>query len=486
MSFRTDIYTKRVRDFSRPAPLLTSPDTPLTDVVGQMTATKHSAVLIVDAERRPLGILTEADVTQRVALRAAGKQPVLDVMSAPVDTIGEGQHLYEAIAKMRRLDRRHMTVVDGSGRVTGIVNLHDAMAHIGGEIMDQIDSLTQRDTLDGLKQMKAAQLTLARQLLEENVAANDIQCVISRINADIHHRAIDHALNDMAEAGFGPPPVDFDVIVMGSGGRGENMIYPDQDNGFVLDPYADADHTEIDGWFIELAERMTTRLDQVGLPLCTGFVMATNPLWRKRIDDWRAQLDHWARKRSGNVLRHMEIICDFACVRGPGHLAQDLRRHLLETTEGNDALLRQLGSSETDHGPALNWFGGFITVKNDDRYRGYVNLKHFGTLPVVSGARLFALRHGIEETSTLARLEALHDRNLFKLDSYDDLRAAYVLTARLLLETQVKDAEAGRRVTNYVHPKTLTRRQRRELKQAFKVIRDFYSRVRFEFAGEVY
>jgi hypothetical protein len=57
---------------------------------------------------------------------------------------------------------------------------------------------------------------------------------------------------------------------MGSGGRGESLLFPDQDHGFVLADYPDEQHGEIDPWFIELAERFTATLDRLHFPLCDG------------------------------------------------------------------------------------------------------------------------------------------------------------------------------------------------------------------------
>ena len=45
----------------------------------------------------------------------------------------------------------------------------------------------------------------------------------------------------------------------------ENFLYPDQDNGFILADYPDADHNRIDAFFIALAARFTHDLDR-GLP----------------------------------------------------------------------------------------------------------------------------------------------------------------------------------------------------------------------------
>ena len=106
----------------------------------------------------------------------------------------------------------------------------------------------------------------------------EIQALITDINQGIHQRILETQLAAMKDAGWGEPPVLFTLLVMGSGGRGENFLFPDQDNGFILDDYPDAKHTAIDAFFIELAERMTRDLDTVGFPYCRGYVMATNPL----------------------------------------------------------------------------------------------------------------------------------------------------------------------------------------------------------------
>jgi len=483
---RTEVFTKRVFDVGYSGVVGVSADTSVTDVIGRMTTEKKSAAVVVDADNRPIGIFTEADVTRRVALRASGDETIADVMSAPVATIGAGDYLYAAVARMQREDRRHLTVCDRDGRLAGILDLHVALALCARGLMEQIQALTQSDSIDGLTARKAAQATLAAQLADEGLPVDQIQRLISEMNADTYARIVDRHLAEMKAEGLGEPPVAFDVITMGSGARFESMMYPDQDNGFVLADYDPADHTEIDGWFIELAERMTRSLDAVGIPLCTGNVMATNPLWRKPVADWDTQIRYWAGRRSPNLLRHMEIISDFTPVWGEGNLAARVRSMVMNAVRDNEPVLRGIGSSDGVHGPALTWFRGFITVKEPAEYRGYVNMKHYGTLPVVSGARVMALKAGIEATPTLERLARLHERGTFKNDPYDELIAAYRMSAGLLLREQIATFQAGRKVTNFLDPTKLTRRQKGDLKRAFVVIRDFHKRIRFEFGGEVY
>ena len=186
------------------------------------------------------------------------------------------------------------------------------------------------------------------------------------INNDIYRRIVNLNMNQMAREGFGPPPARFSVIVMGSGGRGENYLYPDQDNGFIIEDYPDENHTEIDAWFIELAERMTRDLDAVGLPLCKGFVMATNPLWRKTLPQWKQQLDIWNKRPNTTRLRLCDIFFDFRTVWGETDMADELRRHVTQISKNNPAFLRAMYEDDQDHGTALGWFGRFITVKKED------------------------------------------------------------------------------------------------------------------------
>lgn len=486
MESTTAVFAKRVADVARRRPLALPPETELSRAIGEMTAAKASAAAIVDGEHRPLGILTEQDVVRRIALRADGKQPLTDVMSAPVVCIRDDEFLYYAVARMRRLGHRHMPVVDADGRLAGMLDLHDAIAITASALMAQIDDLTRDDSLDGLRQIKVAQVTLADQLLAEGMPVEDIQALLTHVNNDIYARVVARALAEMRESGRGEPPVRFAVIVMGSGGRGENFVYPDQDNGFIIDDYGDAEHARIDGWFIDLAERMTGMLDTVGFPLCKGYVMATNPLWRKRRSEWREQIALWSRKRNTVALRLCDIFFDFRAVWGEQAFADELKETVLARTRGHATFLREMWQDDDEHGPALGWFDRFITVRQPAAYKGTINLKHSGSLPLVEAIRLLALREGLRENGTLARMAALHEGGVLDVDEHDYLVETYRLIAGLNLRCQVDAFLADSQVTNYVHPRDLTRREREQLKAGFKAIRRLRDRLRAEFTGAVF
>ena len=87
-----------------------------------------------------------------------------------------------------------------------------------------------------------------------------------------------------------------------------------------------------------------------------------------------------------------------------------------------------------------------------------MNLKHRGTLPLVSSLRLLCLREGIQAVATLDRIDGLHAAGVVNRDEQDYLGGAFRHITDLLLSQQVADGKAGRTVSNYVHPRDLTER----------------------------
>ena len=470
----------------RPAPVALEPNILVRDAVARMTEAKATAALIVSSTGRIEGILTEQDVLRRVAFRVPPESQVCDVMTRSVRVVSADDYLYHAIARMRRRGLRHMPVIDSQGRVAGIVRLDDAMVVAGHSRLNQIDRLTQEISLDGMREVKAAQVDLADELFAENLPVPEIQSVLTHINNDLYRRIVEKNLAEMAAAAWGEPPVAFCVIVMGSGGRGESYLYPDQDNGFILDDYPDSRHGEIDAFFIELAERMTVDLDRIGIPLCKGHVMATNPVWRKTATQWRDQISLWCRRQSFVALRFSDIFFDFRAVYGEVDLAASLRESITGIVKANPSFLRAMYEDDREHGVALGWFGRFVTEKDDADHLGAVNLKHTGTLPLVESLRLLALREGVSAIATLDRLAQLRERCFLEADETDYLVGAYHHITLLLLRQQLTDFRAGKQPSNYVHPENLSQRERDILVDSFKAINRLRDRVRSEFTGDVF
>ena len=487
MGTRTAVFRQLVRDHCRADAIVVPPGTSCAAAVQRMAGNRRgaSSIIVAAADGRPIGILTERDVARRIAFQMAPDIPVEQAMSAPLVTIRADDYLYHGIAEMRRRDLRHLPVVDGD-RVVGVLDLHAALAVASAEMVSQIDRLTHEETLAGMREVKAAEVEVARELIRDNVPVPEIQALLGHVNRDLMARLTRLCLAEMAAAGRGDPPLRFAVIVMGSIGRSENYIRPDQDVGMILADYPDAEHGRIDPWFIDLAERLADASDAVGFPYCKGGVMARNPLWRKSLSQWRAQIDLWINGGNDNFIRLADIFFDFAPTYGDPALASALRDHVTDRLKGNSRFLKAMCWIDDDRKVALGLFNRFITERADDGHKGEINLKFTGTLPLVEAIRILALREGIAVTSTLARMAALHDAGVLDDNEFDYLTAAFRHITLLMLRRQIADFSAGRAVSNYVAPRGLSRREKDQLVNSFKAISRLLGRVRNEVVGELF
>src|SRR5512144_2885192 len=358
---RTAVFTMLVRDFARPATevLVVRPSARCSEVVERLANEKLTCAIVVDASQRPIGILTERDIARRIAFRAAPETPIEALMTSPVLTIAGREYLYYAISWMRRHAVRHMPVVDRAGRLAGILYLHDALAAASEGLMRQIDRLTPERPGEPIKEVKAAQVNLAEELFADHLPAPEIQQLLTRINNDMYRRIGVSALKSMALEGWGDLPVSAATIVMGSGGRGENYLFPDQDNGFIIADYPDGEHARVDAFFLELAERMCRDLNEVGIPYCNGYCMAVNPLWRKSLSQWIEQITLWGRKSNFVAIRLADIFFDFQPVWGRHDLTTELRHRITGLVRNNHHFLRQMFQDKVGHNVALGFFGGF-------------------------------------------------------------------------------------------------------------------------------
>lgn len=487
-SFPAAAFSMLVRDFAVPAhaAVVVRPEAGCGEVVERMAAAGASCAVIVDALDHPIGILTETDISRRLAFRVDAGTPIEALMTSPVTTIGRREYLYYAIAWMRRHDLRHIPVVDRQGRFAGILELDDALAAASAPLMRQIDRLSREGTIEGMKEVKAAQVELAEELFADHLPAPEIQQVLSRINNDMYRRIGEAVLGHMAAEGWGEPPVRAATIVMGSGGRGENYLFPDQDNGFILADYADAEHGSVDPFFIELAERMCRDLNEIGIPYCNGYCMAVNPLWRKTLSQWIAQIGAWTRRGTLVAIRLADIFFDFQGVWGDPELARVLRSRVTGLVRDNRSFLRQMYQDNLERGAPLGLFGGFVVERDNREYRGQVNLKYTGTLPLVGAIRLLALREGVEEISTLGRIDALARAGVLETSERNDLSEAFAVVTDVLLRRQIADFRAGRRVGYYADPRALGKRRREALLDALRAIHALRKRAHLEFAAHVF
>lgn len=111
------------------------PEACVLDVADCMDAQAIGCVVVVDADERPVGIITDRDLTLRVV--AAGRDPAkttaADVMSGDVVSADRHALLGEVLAKLEARGVRRAPLLQ-DGRVVSLISLDDLVAEVGTQL----------------------------------------------------------------------------------------------------------------------------------------------------------------------------------------------------------------------------------------------------------------------------------------------------------------------------------------------------------------
>lgn len=452
-------FQYRVRDvMSSPALIVEHGMTPAQLATILADQNKSAAfVELPDSDTR-FGIVTERDLMRLLArddVRTVG-----DVANAPLLTVTEDEFIYKALGRMHRSSIRHLGVRDSTGALIGALTSGDLLRQRADDAIKMSGDWEESTGIEALAANWGRLPLIARSLLDEGVEAPHITAVLGEQLATVTRRAAELAEAQMVKIGKGEPPAPYAVLLLGSGSRGETLLAPDQDNAIV---YEDG-HTDADDWFAGYGKILCDMLDEIGVPYCKGGVMASEAAWRKDLQGWKETIQTWLKQAVWKDLLNVDIFYDFRPVHGDRALARDLRDYAYDLAGKTPRFIRQLSAMATSFEAPLGIFGSFKTQG------GRVDLKAGGTLPIVSGARVLALRHGIREQSTRLRIEGVKRADVVNADDLDDILGAYELFSRLILEQQLEDMASGIAPSNRVEIKRMSKRTRARLKQALETV----------------
>ena len=106
----------------------TATDSQTIKVIAKTMSTHDiGSVVIVDNDKRPVGILTEKDIVKVVASEGISTHQATarEFMSKPVFTLRETNSIKDALQQMQTKDIRRLPVVDSKNRMVGIVTDKD-------------------------------------------------------------------------------------------------------------------------------------------------------------------------------------------------------------------------------------------------------------------------------------------------------------------------------------------------------------------------
>ena len=419
-----------------------------------------------------LGILTDTDICRAVSDQ---QNPATTTCQRYANfnlrTIKASDEIGDALLTMTRYRIHRLPVIDRNGDVVGILGQSDMLAHIGHHsqlISIQIEQAKDLTSLDTAVELIGRYIRAQHQ---NGVKIGNISRMVQTLNAQVFTKLWQLIV---------PAEVmkNTCLIVMGSEGRGEQIMRTDQDNALILrDGYTHPD-------LAQFADTFNHHLADLGYPLCDGNIMMTNPMWRQPLKQFNAQIGLWFKNTDPMHGIYLSAILDGEYVCGDESLLTQVRQHLKVAHRQSDPMfVRQFARAALQFGDVNQWWQKFVPLLGGKSVSEDIDLKKAGIFPLVHGIRTLALENDILDVpSSKNRLKALVQARALTQERVDTLLEAleFFMAQRLSVALSTEDKHARQ-----VNPMTLTALERDLLKECLAVVKSFKNQLRQHYQLEI-
>ena len=440
-------------------------DIPILESIRKMDKEKAAALLIKNEEG--YGIVTDFDIRQYL-LHDAPKSltQISQIQTYPIVSIPEGELLFNVLLLMTGHSIKHLPVINDKEEVIGLLELTDLLSHFANQshiIHVQIDKASDlKSVISASKRLDS----MINTLHVKGVKSRYIAKLVSEIHKKMYSKLFTLIFPKEWQD-------NCTLILLGSEGRGEQILKTDQDNGLIF--REGFEPKEKDTYTLKFTET----LDAIGFPRCKGNVMLINPQWAKSTEAYKEDIRRWISAPKEQDLIDMAIFFDTFAVAGDISLFTELRGFLMAQIREHQTFLPHFASAIESFESPLGLFSRFVT--GNDGHKDEIDIKKGALFALIHGVRALSLEQGIYKTNTTERIKALNDKGyMSKEDAYDLIETLEVLNS-MRLHAQLKKHKQNIAIDNYISLNTLNKIERDMLKEALKIVEKFKKRISYHF-----
>lgn len=403
------------------------------------------------------GMVTGTDLLQAASSETGIDMPLGEVASWNLLTISPDEYLFDALVLMTRHQVERLVVVE-DGSLGGILELNDVLGMFSTESHSLGIRIQRAETVEELEAASAETLGLTRSLVDRGVTVARVVDLLSALNGRTMTQLFRMCVPESVMAGAC-------LIVMGSEGRGEQILKTDQDNAIVLADDLDWPDREQD------LARFSSLLGRLGYPPCPGNYMVTNPDWVMTVSQWQERIDGWIRRADGDAMLDLTVFSDARPVTGNTELFQEVKSWMLERFHGSVGFISTFAHPVIRFAVPLDLFG---RIKRPDEG---IDIKKGAVFPLVHGVRSLALGNRIQATNTFRRLRQLVARRALDPATGEDLAGALETFMLIRLRQQLEAVASGLPPDNTIRPAGLPRLERGQLRRGLQIVKAFQSTI---------
>lgn len=456
-------------------PLITTANSMVSEVAQLMAEMRITSAVICDASL-PIGIVTDMDMSSKIA---TGRFPITasvdKIMSSPVITVLENVSLAEAQLLMLKNNVTHLCVtLDGTNKsnVKGVISEHDLIVAQASNPGVLIKEIKRAQNAKELKQIRVRLTDLIQTSIYKNIPLTHISNITAEINFALLKRAIELSILEM-----GSPPARFAWLSIGSQGRKEQLLLTDQDSILVFEDVATEKYREVKDYFLNLGKKTTLTLQEIGYELCPNGHMASNMSWCKSLTDWTKQYDNWMNTPGESNNNLSSVFFDYELVFGEQKIEDAINNVVFKNANNNTLFFDFLGNDALRKNSPLSFFKKLIleeTGPNKDKF----DIKTRALMPLIDGARLFTLSHGIKGiNNTYTRFKQLAIEDPKYSEIYLNCAEAFLTLSKLRTVEGLKNENTGQ----FINLEELSKIDKEKLKNALAPMRELEELIKNKF-----
>ncbi len=459
------LFTAKVRDAYRVFGEPIAGDTSLITAAKLMAERKSKSLLLQHDGR--IGLFTESAFRDVIA-KSAGMVNPADAIHQwaqfTLITVDIDDFMFSGLLKMMN-HRIQRVVVESNGAPVGVLEQVDILAFLSNHshlIAEKLDVATSISDLTAV----ATQMNTTISALQANgMQARQMAQLMQVLNARLFEKAWQMiAPDDIFK--------NTCLLVMGSEGRGEQVIKTDQDNALIV-----ADGIDV-ATVMPYAKEFSQVLADFGYPPCPGHIMVSNPAWCQNLSDFKQMAAKWCISPSPESLMNLAIFIDARAVAGDVSLLEAVQTHLAKFMNNDAGMLMSFAR-------VINQFnedgqGFFAQILGQQKHK--MDIKKMGTFPVVHGVRSLSLEAHITETNTFERIARLAQLGIIEKQLSQDVSEALAYLMNTRLKNGLKAMRSSQEVTpNQVDLSSLSTLERDLLKDALQVVKRFKQMINQHF-----
>jgi CBS domain-containing protein len=436
-------------------PLIVLENTSIKEATLMMREHKADCCLVKRGSR--YGMVTGTDLLNASVIQEKPlNTPVADIATYRLITTTPDDYLFNALITMTQQRIERIVVMEGQ-ELTGIVDLTDVLSFFSSHSHVIGLRIERAQTVEDLHEAAKGLNELIKSLVSYGVKVRFAMDLLSAMNGRIMAKLFDLLVPEDMQ-----PHVC--LIVMGSEGRGEQIMKTDQDNAII--------YREGLAWpkMQAVLNEFSAKLIEFGYPKCPGDIMVSNPEWVNSLGDWTQKLSDWSSSWEEEDQMNLAIAVDAKPVAGNPALFKAGRNWFFKFLKNNDLFFTHFAKAALEFATPLTFFGNL-------KEKGQLDIKKGGIFPIVHGVRTLALEHRILATNTFKRIEALVEAGVMKEEHARDLTEALGLFIQLRLRQQIKRAEEQAQgidpTPNTLDLQSLDKMERDLLRDAFHVVKGF-------------